>query len=222
MSTSGPDSGGPPARIALWLALDLDPLEAQCAPSSPDADAVHRNLQTSWQEIESILLWSSPPHEKSMTCMHRERPRIGMRDRPKQVVDLPCWPSPIDLAVFWRPSTVVGRLALILRHPRRAPVAEARVDFAEQRPSLIRRPAMEGQRRVVLADGKPPLRDDIAPVGLLHHVVQRHAGLRLTVHEDPIEGRPATVLGQRRRMKIQRSTTRDLEQLAGQQCPIRE
>src|SRR5262249_58176252 len=118
-------------------------LEADGAVAGPDTEPVRRNLEASWQEIRSMLFSLSPPHEQSMARMHRERPWIGMRDSAEQVVDPSSRPAPIDSAVFGCPPTVVRRLALILRHPRRAPVAEARVDFAEQRPSLIRRAAME-------------------------------------------------------------------------------
>src|SRR5262249_35669695 len=157
-------SDSPFARIALRRALDLNPLETQRPLSGPRADAVRRNLEASWRKVEPMVFRSSPPDEQSASGMDGERARIGMRDRPDQVVNLSCRPMPLDPAVFRGPSTVIGRLALILRHPRRPAIAKPLVGFPEQHSGLVRRQTMEGQRGIVLADRKPSLRHHVAPV----------------------------------------------------------
>src|SRR5262249_61700338 len=118
-------------RAARRRALYRHPPERHRPLPAPRAAAVRRNLEASWRKVEPMVFRSSPPDEQSASGMDGERARIGMRDRPDQVVNLSYRPMPLDPAVFRGPSTVIGRLALILRHPRRPAIAKPLVGFPE-------------------------------------------------------------------------------------------
>ena len=77
-------------------------------------------------------------------------------------------------------------------------------------------------RRVVRADRHRLLVDDAPGIGLLDHLVQRHAGLALALEDRPIERRAPAVLGQERAVHVERAEPRVPQQRHRQHAAVVE
>ena len=153
----------------------------------------------------------------------RERARVGRRDGADQVVDR----SRRRGSSRWSRPRACGRRsswprAEVLRHARRG-AGDERGQHAVERDlggdgHLVEHLA----RRVVGQDRHGGLRDDVAVVGLLGHVVQRGAGLALAVEHRPVDRRAAAVLRQQRSVHVERAAPRRREQRRLQHLPVVE
>ena len=174
--------------------LDLDRLAAAQV-------AVHRGL----------VQRARPPHEEPLAPVGRERPRIGSRDRPDQVVESPGGLVPRDSAVLRATPTEACRPRVVLRDAGGGAGRQQRVRRAEEGAGGLAELAVQAERGVVVGDRHGPLRHDVAPVGLGLHVVERHPGLPLAVDQHPVDRTPTPVARQKRAMQIERSPPRQTE-----------
>ena len=73
---------------------------------------------------------------------------------------------------------------------------------------------------LVRTDGHGPLSDDVAPVGVLGHVVERDARLRLAVQHRPVHAGPPSVTGQERAVHIKGPQRREAQDGHGKHGPV--
>ncbi len=79
--------------------------------------------------------------------------------------------------------------------------------------------AKTSRRRVIGKDRDRGLRDDVAGIRLVRHVVKRRAGFAFAVQDRPVHRYASAVFGQQRSMHVERAARRDGEQRRLQHLP---
>ena len=139
------------------------------------------------------------------------RPDTAARRRARD-----CGSSPHRASSRWcRPPAGVRRSTArgkILRHARRG-AGDQRGQHAVERDLRGDGDLVEDlARRVVGQDRHGRLRDDVAGVGLVGHVVQRRARFALAMEHRPVHRRAAAVSGQQRAVHVERAAPRRRQQ----------
>ena len=146
-----------------------------------------------------------PPDEELPPAQVREGAGVGVGDPPDQVVVPKGRPRPVQAAVLGPPAPEVGTLAQVEGSAlgrARQQARQAAVQDGHGGPLQL---GVEAPGRLLEVDGHGLLVHQRPRVGLGDHVVEADAGLRLSVHEDPVDGCPAPVAGQQRAVQVEGS-----------------
>ncbi len=143
-----------------------------------------------------------------------------MRDGADHVGDARRRPRPLHATVLGATAAVERRPRRILRAARRRARHESAVRVEEQVHPRLDDPIVERGRGVLALDVDGHLGHDVARVRLRRHVMQRHAGARLSVDEHPVHRSAAAIRRQQRSVQVHGRDARQPQQGRPQQPAV--
>ncbi len=151
-------------------------------------------------------------HARGAAGDRRERAWKRRRDRTHEVVHRCGVAGPVDDAVVGAAAAEIAAFVEILPATGRSAGEERRKRGVERHFRGERDLVEHVACRVVGKDRHGVLRDDVAAVRFLGHVVERRAGDALAMQHRPIDRRAAAILGQQRSVHVERAARRQCEQ----------
>ncbi|CAN4049048.1 Lipoprotein, partial [Dysosmobacter welbionis] len=139
---------------------------------------------------------------------------------PDLTVDLPGGAGPVDGGHLFCQHGGVGLTALILGCPGGCAVSDGRHRLAEGLCPQVRQAHRQGLGVLVRADGSLLLQDHVPCVQLLRHIHDGDAGSLLPVQDGPVDGGRPPILGQQRRVDVDRAVSGHLQNVLRQDAAV--